>query len=87
MRYLTDAPAQEWTTNHHKPVIEHKTRISFEVHSSVILDNILSDFDGLAAENDNLIKELLFGLYLTNGEQEAGDNKAQENTTTHHRRQ
>ena len=75
IRYLTGAPAQKFTANQHLPVVERKTRISFELHDSVILEEILSELDEMNGENDDFIEEFLFG-FLTNGENDDWDGEA-----------
>ena len=67
IRYLTGAPAQKFTANQHLPVVERKTRISFELHDSVILEEILSELDEMDGDNDDFVEELLFGLSLSDG--------------------
>ena len=76
MRHLFGAPGQELATSNHEPVVERKSRISFELHYSVILDDILSELDGVdTGENDDFIEELLFGSSLTGDEHEADENR------------
>ena len=75
--YLADAPVQdESTTNHHEPVVERKTRISFEVHYSVILEEILSELDEMDGDNDDFVEELLFGLSLSDGDNNVHSDEA-----------